>query len=131
MPKPPREDSVAPFLASLDHPRLAEIQRLRELVLASYPGVTERIKWNAPSFCVAGDDRVTMRLQPKNRLELIFHRGAKARGSDGFTFEDPSGFLHFITPDRAMLSFADADDLTEKTASLREVLPAWFAATRS
>ena len=31
--------------------------------------ITERVKWNAPSFCVDGDDRVTMRLQPKDRVE--------------------------------------------------------------
>jgi hypothetical protein len=33
-------------------------------------------KWNAPSFRHAGEDRVTFRLQPGDKLQLIFHRGA-------------------------------------------------------
>jgi hypothetical protein len=36
-------------------------------VLASDDGITEHVKWNAPSFCYAGVDRVTFRLQPGNR----------------------------------------------------------------
>ena len=54
-------------------------------------GSREHVKWNAPSFCYAGVDRVTFRLQPGNRLQLVLHRGAKVRDDAAdFRFEDPT-----------------------------------------
>jgi hypothetical protein len=61
--------SVDTFLDDLVHPRKAEIEELRAVLLGSSPGMTERVKWNAPSFCVNGDDRITFRLQPGDRME--------------------------------------------------------------
>jgi hypothetical protein len=90
--------SVEQFLDALSHPRKAEIQELRAAILGSSPAITEQVKWNAPSFCVNGDDRVTFRLQPGDRVELVFHRGATKRtDSDSFTFADPSGLVQWAT----------------------------------
>ena len=70
---------VDSFMSGLRHPRKNEIEAVRSSILASAPGITERVKWNVPSFGSVGDDRVTFRLQPGNRVQLIFHRGAKVR----------------------------------------------------
>ncbi|HEY8600883.1 MAG TPA: DUF1801 domain-containing protein, partial [Thermomicrobiales bacterium] len=65
---------MAQFLETLDDSRKAEVEQLRAIILDADPGITEQIKWKAPSFCYRGDDRVTMRLHPKGGVQLIFHR---------------------------------------------------------
>jgi hypothetical protein len=122
--------SVDAFLDDLHHSRKAEIQELRAAILKSSPGITERVKWNAPSFCVNGDDRITFRLQPGDRVELVFHRGAKKRSdADSFTFSDPSGLIQWATPDRGTVAFADHDDVRAKLPALVELADRWVQAT--
>jgi uncharacterized protein YdhG (YjbR/CyaY superfamily) len=50
---------VDQFMARLEHPLKEGVQRLRTTILASNDTITEHIKWNAPSFRHAGQDRVT------------------------------------------------------------------------
>lgn len=70
------KETVDAHLARSEHPRKAAISEVRAIILGADPGITEQIKWNAPSFCYGGDDRVTMRLQPRDCLHLVFHRGS-------------------------------------------------------
>ena len=121
-----KAQSVDDFLGGLSHARIDDIRALRQIVLSADPAITERIKWNAPSFCSAGDDRVTMRLHPGDRLELIFHRGAKARDSAGFSFDDPTGRIEWAAPDRGI--FRVGDPASERDAIVA-LVAAWIAAT--
>ena len=123
-----RAGDVEGYLAVLDHPRKAEVVALRRLILAADRGITERIKWNAPSFGVGGDDRVTMRLAPKGQVQLVFHRGAKVI-TDGFTFADPTGWLVWAAPDRATLTVEDAADLKVNGAAIAALVVRWMKAT--
>ena len=133
-PAPPKRKpakasaSVATFMAELEHPLKAEIEALRSLVLGAHTGITEQIKWNAPSFCFGGDDRVTFRLQPTS-LQLIFHRGAKVKSVEGFAFADPSGLLKFITPDRGVVTFTSMADITRQQTALTTLVARWIDAT--
>ena len=45
-----RSDQVDAYLRQLDHLLNAEIQALRKIIKRVHPGITKRIKWNAPSF---------------------------------------------------------------------------------
>lgn len=88
---PNETPEVAEFLREVTHPSKDGTLNLRAAILASDERITEHIKWKAPSSCYQGDDRVTFRLQPGDRLRLVFHRGAKVRAdSDSFSFEDGS-----------------------------------------
>jgi hypothetical protein len=128
---PQNAGDVDDFLRELDHARRPEVEHLRQAILAAAPELTERIKWNAPSFCVDGDDRVTFRLRPGDRVELIFHRGAKKRSdSDAFAFEDATGLLTWLAPDRGVVAFPDAAATHDATGSVQELVTAWIAATR-
>ena len=120
--------SVEAFMAALEHPFKPGIERLRAAILASNSEITEHVKWNAPSFCHGGVDRATFRLQPGNRLQLILHRGAKVRADDGFRFEDTSGLLEWLTPDRAVITFRDLTDVESKLAAVLDVVNRWVAA---
>jgi hypothetical protein len=126
---PNQSEGVDRFLAALDHSRLPEVQAIRSAILASDPAITERIKWNAPSFCHRDEDRVTFRLQPKDIVQLVFHRGAKKRSPDDFAFDDPTGLLVWAAPDRATLTFAGMDEVLAHRVALAGLVRAWMAAT--
>jgi hypothetical protein len=117
------------YLDTLDHTRKAEILKLRELILDAVPRLTETIKWNAPNYGRGDADRITMRLHPGNRLQLILHRGAKAGADDLFRFEDPDKLIAWAAPDRGVITIKDAADLAGKAAAIGEVLRRWVAMT--
>lgn len=122
--------SVEQFLDDLPHSRKAEIQELRAAILVSSTDVTEHVKWNAPSFCADGDDRITFRLQPGDRVELVFHRGAKKRTDTGsFTFSDPSGLIEWSTADRGIVAFRDHDAVRAAMPALVEFAHRWMETT--
>lgn len=117
------------YLDTLDHSRKTEILSLRELILSSVPGLVETIKWNAPNYGRGEADRITMRLHPGNRLQLILHRGAKAGADDLFRFEDPDKLIAWAAPDRGVITIKDTGDLTGKAEAIAEVLRRWVAMT--
>ena len=121
--------TVDQFLAQLQHPLKAEIEEVRRIIVGADSGVTEQVKWNAPSFCFNGDDRVTMRLQPGNRLELVFHRGVKVKDATGFSFTDPSGLMKWVAADRATVSFASMEDVARHREALGALVAEWMRAT--
>ena len=122
---------VDTFINELVHSRKPEIEQLRDAILAAPIEITEQVKWNAPSFCCDGDDRVTFRLHPGNRVELVFHRGAKKRADTStFTFHDPVGHLKWLAPDRGVVVLADHNDTNHMTADVAALVEAWMSATR-
>ena len=120
---------VDAYLNALQHKHKPAVETLRRLILDAVPGLNERIKWNAPSFGKGEDDRITMRLHPGDRLQLILHRGAKAAADDLFRFEDPDKLIAWAAPDRGVVTFSDASDLDAKSAALGAVLRRWVACT--
>ena len=122
----PSGGEVDAFLAQLDHPFKPAIERLRAAILSSNDGITEQVKWNAPSFVYDGVDRATFRLQPGNRLELILHRGAKTRDDVAeFRFADDSGLPEWLAPDRAVVRFRDAADVDAKQDAVVDLVNRW------
>jgi hypothetical protein len=75
---PNRSPEVDRFLAELDHPLRDGVAQLRTAILGCRAGITEHIKWRAPTFCYAGEDRVTFQLRRADRIQLVFHRGVRA-----------------------------------------------------
>ncbi len=117
--------SVDAFLDVLDHPHLAGIRSLRAAILAADPRLVERIKWNAPSFGLGGDDLVTMRLAPRGAFQLVLHRGVAAQ-EGAVAVDDPDGLLDWKAPDRAVVDIGDRE--TELEPALVAVVQAWLAA---
>jgi hypothetical protein len=117
------------YLAELEHPLKAGVEQLRAAILASDDEITEHVKWNAPSFCHGGVDRVTLRLQPGDRLQLVLHRGAKVRDDAAdFRFDDDSGLLDWVAPDRAVITFRDLDDVAARRSTVADLVRRWVAA---
>jgi hypothetical protein len=118
--------SVDAFLATLVHARKADIERVRAIIRTADPRLSEQVKWNAPSFGYDGEDRITFRLQPGDRVELIFHRGAKPNAC-AVDFTDPSGLLRMVAADRGVVVLDD--DIEAKQAALAKLVQAWMQAT--
>ena len=124
-----RSGTVDQFLAGLDHPRTTEIERVRTIILGSNSEITEHIKWNAPSFCFRGDDRVTMRIHPPDRLQLILHRGAKTKDSANFNFDDDSGLVRWAAADRGVIKLGDLEEIERYATALAKLVNKWVMAT--
>lgn len=125
-----RSEDVEAFMQELDHPLKSSIAHLRNSILASNDQITERIKWNAPSFCFAGDDRVTFRLHPKARFQLIFHRGARKQ-STSVAFEDSSGLMSWATSDRGVITLdkLGAGEIEARTGAIAKLVNEWMQVT--
>jgi hypothetical protein len=125
-----KPQDVEAFLAASTHARLAEVRDVRAALLAAMPELTERVKWNAPSLGPDGTDRITFRLQPGDRVELVLHRGTASRPDDGFAFDDPDGVIAWAAPDRGVIVVRDADDLAERRTLIVATCRRWVEATR-
>lgn len=125
-----RQHDVEAYLTASTHPRLAEVRALRAALLEAMPDLTERVKWNAPSLGPDGTDRLTFRLQPGDRVELVLHRGTANRPEDGFTFDDPDGLVAWAAPDRGVISVRDAADLDDRLTLIVATCRRWVDATR-
>lgn len=124
---PPRPPTVPAFLAALEHPHKAGIERLRGAILALDPRITEEVKWNAPSFRL-DDHFATFRLHPPKGIQLVLHTGAKGRSNArAFTVDDPQGLLAWQATDRCVLGLASERALAEHEAAVLDIVRQWIA----
>ena len=114
-------------MLALDHPCKKEIEVLRRTILAAHPSIAEGIKWNAPSFRTT-EYFATFHLRAKTGTAVVLHLGAKARGTTApkVDVKDPMGLLHWLGQDRAMVTFADAQDVNAKRRAFANVLKDWI-----
>jgi hypothetical protein len=118
---------VSGFLAQLEHPRKAEIELLRTLILSVDDRVGEELKWNAPSFYLS-DHFATFKLQPPGTVQLVLHTGAKVRpDARAIEVDDPSRILKWPAKDRALATFSDLNDIEAKKTQFVSILKQWIA----
>lgn len=104
-------------MAALDHPFKAEVQTVREIILAVNANITEQVKWKAPSFSYKGY-MATFNLWATQHVHLIFHNGA--------ILNNESGLLEGDYPDRRMLYFSSMEDVKLKKAALEGMIKDWI-----
>ncbi|SFL78884.1 DUF1801 domain-containing protein [Geodermatophilus ruber] len=115
------------LVQELDHPLEEGIEELRQAILDVDPDLTEQVKWKAPSFVYDGEDRVTFRLRPGDRLQLVLHRGVRTRPDGaGFSFDDPSGLIAWAAPDRGVITLADLDAVREHRDAVVSLVDRWI-----
>jgi hypothetical protein len=126
-------EQVVEFMDNLEHPLKKEIEEVRTIILNADKRLTEHIKWNAPSFCLQDEDRVTFNLQGKGFFRLVFHCGAKVKeqAGGGPLFEDTAGLLEWVSGDRAIIKFTDMNDVQAKKEKLAATITEWMDATSS
>ena len=122
--------TVGAWLAARTPDIRSAVERLRAIVLGAGDGVTEHIKWNGPSFCIDGDDRITIGLLPRGGVRAILHRGVKVKDATGFAFADDSGLIQWAAPDRGVVTFADEAAIAARADAFADICRRWLEATR-
>lgn len=119
-------NGVNTFMDQLDHPRLAEIEAVRAIILGADTRINETIKWNAPSFSTS-EHFATFRLQPHNVVQVVFHTGAKVKSTTTeMRIDDPAHLLKWVTTDRCTVTFADMEDVEAKAVALQAIVRQWI-----
>ena len=122
--------SVEDYLATLDPSVRSDVDALRAIVLSAHPGLTEEIKWNAPSFAHDGQDRVTLGLDGKGGYRIVLHRGAKPLDTAGFHFDDEAKLAKWPAPDRGVIALRDRTAIDARGAAISQMIARWVEATR-
>jgi hypothetical protein len=123
--------NVAEFLDSTNHPLKKELIALRQLIKAANPALTEHVKWNAPSFCHNGEDRITFNLSRQDRILVIFHRGAKTKtlGLKKPLLQDDLKLLEWPACDRAVMKFNTMPEVIKRKDAVQKIVNDWIDVT--
>ncbi len=108
---------VDAFMTALDHPFKSEVQTIRDIIKGVHPGITEQVKWRAPSFSYNGY-MVTFNLWAAQHVHLVFHNGVILSNMDGL--------LHGDYPDRRMAYFTTMEEIDAKRAALERLIREWI-----
>jgi hypothetical protein len=112
-----RNPQVDEFMAKLKHPLKAEMQRVREIVLAADDKMTEVIKWGGPTFVYKGN-LATLTPRTKRFVNLFFQTGA--------VIKDGHGLLEGDAKEVRVARFHDMKDIDEKEEALKAVVREWI-----
>ncbi|WP_224367955.1 DUF1801 domain-containing protein [Hyalangium versicolor] len=121
------DPAVVSFLEELDHPLKKEIEAVRKIILGADPAIREAIKWKAPSFRTT-DFFATFHLRSTDRLQLVFHMGAKvkATATTGIRIDDPAGLLEWLAKDRCLVTLGAGKDIAARKAALEALVREWI-----
>jgi len=117
------------FRKGLDNNTLVMVDTLRTIISGVHVGLTERIKWNAPSFAIADEDRITLGLERKGGVRVVLHRGAKVKNATDFKFEDTSGLAKWPAPDRGIIIFIDQQSIDANRIGFSDLCRRWLDLT--
>jgi hypothetical protein len=118
-PRPTDKEVVDAYLRDVDHPFKAEMEAVRQIILGASPKISERIKWNAPSFYYQEDlGAFNPRAMEYAHLILLFPDGAGM---------DDSRLLEGKHKDRREVKFHGMDDVRAKKPALEKLVKRWVA----
>jgi hypothetical protein len=119
-PVPPGKDVVDAYLRDVDHPFKAEMEAVRRIILGASSKISERIKWNAPSFHYKEDlGAFNPRATEFAHLILLFPGGAGMQAE--------GGLLEGEHKDRREVKFHGMDDVAAKKPALEKLIKRWVA----
>jgi hypothetical protein len=119
-------------MAKFDDERKPLVEALLNAISEECPALTETIKWNAPTFCDEGKDRMTLMLHKKDRVGLILHAGAKPKEDKNapHLYTDDTGLLGWNSNIRATISFSDLPDFLSKREMFKKAVKRWVEETK-
>jgi hypothetical protein len=117
---------VGAFMAKLQHPLKAEIETARQIILGIGSGITEEIKWNAPSFRTT-ESFATVNLRSMDRVQFIFHLGARKRDDlKEMKIADPAGLIKWLAKDRCLVTIGAGKEIAANKSALQAIVRAWI-----
>ncbi len=104
---------VTSFMDNLDYPLKKEVEELRKIINSVDKNISERIKWNAPSYFTTADF-LTFNLRSTEYVLLIFH--------DIAIVEISSPLLEGDYKDRRMVYFRDSASIKKGKEELKRII---------
>ena len=119
--KPSDSEQVEQYMGRLEHPMKVEIERLRAIIRATSDQLSERIKWNAPSYYYR-EDIVTFGppARKQDEVMLVFHHPS--------VVEISSPILEGNYKDRRLVIFKNMLEVETNQAELAHILHEIIAA---
>jgi hypothetical protein len=117
-PKPTDAEQVALYMDALDYPLIEEVNALRTILKKSSTAITERIKWNAPSYYTT-EDLVTFNLRLPDKVLLVFHHPAIVKIT--------SALLEGDYKDRRLMYFAGMKEVKANKKELDRIMKEYIA----
>jgi uncharacterized protein YdhG (YjbR/CyaY superfamily) len=120
------------FLTQFNDERKPLVAALLAAIVEACPGLGETIKWNAPTFCDDGKDRMTIMLHKKDRVGLILHTGARPKEDKTapHLYTDDTGLLKWNSNIRATISFSGLDEFLSKRDLFKKAVKRWIEETK-
>lgn len=118
--------TIVSFRSTLDAQTLAIVDALRALISATNKDLQEEFKWNAPSFRLGKEHRVTLGLERKGGVRVVLHRGAFKKDTIDFSFDDPDKLAVWPSKDRGVLIMESMSDVDEKRDQLTVLISRWL-----
>ncbi len=121
------------FLAQFEDERKPLVEAILNAIHEACPTLTETIKWNAPSFCDDGKDRMTLMLHKQDRVGLILHTGARPKEDKKAPpiYQDDTGLLEWNSNIRATIPFLDLSDFMSKRSLFKKAMQRWIEETKN
>jgi hypothetical protein len=116
-----KDQAVAEFIEQLEPTLRKPVEQLRKAILSASPTIEEGIKWNVPSFRTT-EWFATFHL--RGGVKLILHLGARTKKTK--KVEVDSELLQWLGKERAMITFADAQDVKTKLPALKRLIKEWI-----
>ena len=114
---------VDAFLRDCDHPRVAEFEQVRKLILDASHSISEGIKWSAPSFRTE-EWFATLHVRDPQKVQVVFHLGAKKRDTaQRLPVGAPEGMVEWLAPDRCMVTI---EDVKRRGKALQAFVRGWI-----
>src|SRR5262245_35144288 len=118
--------AVVDFLRDLEHPLKKEIEVVRKIILGVSPKISEGIKWNSVSFKTT-EYFATVFLRSTDRVQLVFHLGAKAKdASKELKIADPAGLIKWVSTDRGLVTVGASAEIEANRAALESIVREWI-----
>jgi hypothetical protein len=124
-----RQETEA-YLAAVDATHRDAFTALCTLIRSADARIDESIKWNAPSFFIT-DHFATTGLTRDGAIRLVLHTGAKKRPDSLAVAIEDGGFLTWVAPDRAVVTFANLQQVNDAAPTLTRVIRQWIEQTQS
>jgi hypothetical protein len=122
--------TVEEFMAALTDDKKSQVSLIRRFILETNPSLTEHIKWNAPSYRLDGEDRLTFSTHNKEDVvKLVFHMGAlrKEHKNTQPILDDPFSLIEWASDIRGLISFPTMDKVINSEKAVKQLTASWLA----
>ena len=122
--------TVEEFLDDLSEDKRLQVDTLRDLILNAEPQLEEHIKWNAPSYILDGEDRITFNLMNRQGVvKLVLHMGAtrKEDKKGEPIMQGDNGLIEWSSDIRGMITFTSIEDINSNMTTLIKIIKDWLS----